>query len=116
MTLCENHSDAEDILQESYVRAFSKLDTLAEKAAFINWMKKIVVNVWRNYHNSKSSILEIDISNTSEESFRWHKEQDSLTDMMEQEEISRELRAIVDALPENQRICMLLFYYPAFSD
>lgn len=40
MTLCENHSDAEDILQESYVRAFSKLDTLAEKAAFINWLRK----------------------------------------------------------------------------
>ena len=40
MTLCDNHSDAEDILQESYVRAFSKLDTLAEKAAFINWIRK----------------------------------------------------------------------------
>ena len=111
MTLCDNHSDAEDILQESYIRAFSKLDTLAEKAAFINWMKKIVLNVWRNSHSRKSFISEVNLSDASEDSWLLHEAQDSPYELAEQSEINRTLRFIVDELPENQRVCMLLFYY-----
>ncbi|MGX8701811.1 RNA polymerase sigma factor [Caproiciproducens sp.] len=36
--------DALDIIQESYITAFSKLDTLKENASFISWLKIIIVN------------------------------------------------------------------------
>ena len=111
MTLCENHSDAEDILQESYIRAFSKLDTLAEKAAFINWLRKIVVNVWRNYHSRKITMPEVNLSDAPEESVLLYEEQDSPSELAEKAETDRAIRSIVDGLPENQRVCMLLFYY-----
>jgi len=39
-----NKMDAEDILQESFVTAFSRLDELHNKGAFGSWLKRIVIN------------------------------------------------------------------------
>jgi RNA polymerase sigma-70 factor (ECF subfamily) len=39
-----NKMDAEDILQESFVTAFEKLDELSSDNAFGGWLKRIVIN------------------------------------------------------------------------
>ena len=39
-----NKMDAEDILQESFITAFSKLNELKSDAAFGPWLKRIVIN------------------------------------------------------------------------
>jgi len=39
-----NKMDAEDILQESFVTAFSRLGELQNKDAFGSWIKRIVIN------------------------------------------------------------------------
>ena len=39
---------AEDVLQESYAKAFSKLDTLKEPEAFPGWLGMIVANEAKN--------------------------------------------------------------------
>jgi len=39
-----NKMDAEDILQESFITAFEKLDELTDHNAFGSWLKRIVIN------------------------------------------------------------------------
>ena len=39
-----NDEDAKDVLQESFIQAFSKLSTLKKEALFPAWLKRIVVN------------------------------------------------------------------------
>jgi RNA polymerase sigma factor (sigma-70 family) len=39
-----NHSNAEDILQEAFIRAFKNLVQLKEADSFGGWLKRIVVN------------------------------------------------------------------------
>ena len=39
-----NKMDAEDILQESFVTAFEKLNDLSNDKAFGSWLKRIVIN------------------------------------------------------------------------
>ena len=39
-----NKMDAEDILQESFVTAFDKLDSLQDTGSFGSWLKRIVIN------------------------------------------------------------------------
>lgn len=39
-----NHADAEDILQETLLKAFSKLSSFNEQAAFSTWMTRIALN------------------------------------------------------------------------
>ncbi len=39
-----NQFDAEDVVQDAFVKAFKKINTLKELKAFSSWLKQIVVN------------------------------------------------------------------------
>lgn len=39
-----NETEAEDIMQESFLKAFKKINTYSGKVSFGAWFKKIVVN------------------------------------------------------------------------
>ena len=67
--LCANPNDVEDILQESYITAFSRLDTIRDKAAFPAWLKKIVVNTWRAFAKEKSNAYETAVYDVTDEYF-----------------------------------------------
>ncbi|RZN81027.1 MAG: RNA polymerase sigma factor [Winogradskyella sp.] len=45
---------AEDIMQESFLTAFSKLETLKDKSVFGSWLKRIVVNNSIAEYNKKT--------------------------------------------------------------
>lgn len=45
--------EAEDVLQEAFVRAFTKLDTYKGDATFGAWLKRIVVNTAINHLRAK---------------------------------------------------------------
>lgn len=42
--IVKDHAAAEDVMQESFLTAFSKLDSFKGTAAFGSWLKRIVVN------------------------------------------------------------------------
>ena len=48
---------AEDVLQEAYAKAFSKLDTLKEPEAFPGWLGMIVANEAKNALQKKNPLL-----------------------------------------------------------
>jgi RNA polymerase sigma factor (sigma-70 family) len=60
-----NKMDAEDILQESFVTAFDKLNTLSEPSAFGSWLKRIVINNCIT-HIRKNNIVFEDLENNTE--------------------------------------------------
>lgn len=109
--LCANQNDVEDILQDGYIKAFEKLDTLKEKVAFVSWLKKIMVNEWRAYAKDKSVIYETTIFEGVENQFDDWQLGSSTQETVELSEIGREIWELINALPENQRICMILYYY-----
>jgi RNA polymerase sigma-70 factor (ECF subfamily) len=47
---CKNREDAEDVLQEAFVKVFNKLDTFRRESSLGYWIKRIVVNTALNYH------------------------------------------------------------------
>jgi RNA polymerase sigma-70 factor (ECF subfamily) len=44
MRYSKNKQEAEDILQESFIKIFSSIDQFADEGSFVGWLKKIVVN------------------------------------------------------------------------
>ena len=46
-----NDEDAKDVLQEAFIQAFSKLDTLQKVDSFPGWLKRIVINKCLNALN-----------------------------------------------------------------
>lgn len=57
--LCRNHDDAEDILQESYISAFARLDHLKNKGRFWGWLRGIILNKWRDYCRELSGTYDV---------------------------------------------------------
>jgi len=59
--------DAQDIYQESFLRAFSKLQTFSFQSSFKTWLLRIVVNQSINYRRKKKlrTFLSIDSSDES---------------------------------------------------
>lgn len=52
---------AEDIMQESFLKAFTKLNTLEDKTLFGAWLKRIVVNNSIAYYNKTTKQNEVPI-------------------------------------------------------
>jgi len=55
--------DAEDIMQEAFIKAFGKLDTYQEKATFGAWLKRIVINESISWLRKNKKIQCDDIDN-----------------------------------------------------
>ncbi|HET9992299.1 MAG TPA: RNA polymerase sigma factor [Kofleriaceae bacterium] len=116
--LCRSRSDADDLYQESLLRAFTRLDALRDEAAFRTWMYRIVISVHRNqlrkdfirrlspFHMPRSELARLaghgdDVSiETLYRSTDWSPEA---------AEAARRARAALAALPTAQREAIVLF-------
>lgn len=57
--IVKNTAEAEDIMQESFITAFSKLNTLKEASTFGSWLKRIVINNSINQFNKSKRFVHI---------------------------------------------------------
>jgi RNA polymerase sigma-70 factor (ECF subfamily) len=46
----KNEAEAEDLLQDSFIKAFDKLDTFNHKGALGGWLRKLTVNTALEYY------------------------------------------------------------------
>lgn len=63
--IVKNSFDAEDIMQDSFLMAFSKLDSLTDNKVFGPWLKRIVINNSIYRFNKKIKKNETSIVNVS---------------------------------------------------
>lgn len=59
-SILNNHSDAEDIVQEALLAAYKKLHTLKDDKRFGPWMMKIVVNQAKMYIRKNAKIIYVE--------------------------------------------------------
>jgi RNA polymerase sigma-70 factor (ECF subfamily) len=55
-----DREDAEDVCQETFSRAFRKLDQLQTDAAFAGWLKRIALNLALNYASRRRQLVSVD--------------------------------------------------------
>ncbi len=53
---CQDEVEAEDVLQESFIRIFNKLDQYTEKGPLGAWARKITVNTALEHYRSNKSV------------------------------------------------------------
>ncbi len=79
LRMLRNEADAEDLLQSSFVDAFTKLDTFRYQSSIGAWIKRIVINNCINFLKRKRlSIVEMNTNVLSIESPDPHEEIPSL--------------------------------------
>lgn len=116
----KNETAAEDVMQEAYIRAFSKLDTLEEPEKFPSWLGMIVMNMAKNALKKNNLMLFSDIAaDDGREVFEYQIEDDNVEHMPEiaytREETRRLTHELLDSLSEEQRMCVLMFHIDGLS-
>ena len=62
-SIVKNSQDAEDIVQDTFLQAYLKLDQLRQPKGFFSWLQKIAVNLSKNHKSqAQDSICRIQIS------------------------------------------------------
>lgn len=111
----KNEETAKDVLQDAYIKAFTKLDTLESPEVFSGWLGMIVANTAKNALQKKNPMLFTDIAvDEEEESFEYEIEDEDLQNRPEvaytRQETQELVHELLDALPEEQRMCILMFH------
>ena len=109
--LCHDKTAVEDILQESYIAAFSRMKNLKDGRNFSRWFRGIVLNKWRDYSKDKSLAYNTVIYEIAELDFDSSQLEPSAHDVVEKADTDDKIWNAINELPENQRVCIILFYY-----
>lgn len=115
LKICKNEHDAEDILQESYIKALEKIDTVDPEKNFTAWLYQIVANKSKNFIKAKKPLL---FSDENEETIGELPDEDlqfSPEEQVDQEELRNEVIAAVDELTEEKRACVMMMYFGDMS-
>ncbi len=112
----ENRESAEDVLQDAYIKAFGKLDTLKDPETFSAWLGTIVANTAKNALQKKNPILFSDLSDETDEGeeLDLQIEDESIDAQPEESYLQQEntelLAEMMGSLSEEQRMCILMYH------
>lgn len=109
-----NNEDANDIAQDTFIDAFSKLNTLTDKSKFKVWVMRIANNKALNLlkHNNIIKFDNLDDDNSYVEIPDKSK---NIEDQFIENEVATTLRNIIEKLPLEQKITVFMYYYEDMS-
>lgn len=107
--ILEHREDAEDVVQEGFVRALERLDTLERGRPFRPWFQRIIVNQALNYRRART-VRRTEPIPTETPSPSGTPEREA-----ERSELRRRLREATAALPERQRTIVQLSELEGFT-
>lgn len=104
----KNREEAEDIMQEGFIRVFTKLDTFKNKGSLEGWVRRVIVNTALRHIQKNARFL----ANVGWEDVDY--------EMGENETVAsnlayEELLALVNELPDGYRMIFNLYAIDGFS-
>lgn len=106
-----------DILQDTYVKAFTYLDRFQGDSKFSPWVRQIGANTARDYLKKKKPMLFTDLvageepDEPVEEHFADLDAGNLPDEVLDRAETTRLVREIIDGFPEDQRAVIGMYYY-----
>ncbi|WP_430819266.1 RNA polymerase sigma factor [Carboxylicivirga caseinilyticus] len=106
MRYCKSRSEAEDCLQEGFIKVFSKIHLFGFKGSFEGWIRRIIVNTVIEFYRKKQPEILVDefpiITEYEEEVF---------VPVVSQQE----LLAMIQELPPKYRLVFNMYAIEGFS-
>jgi len=116
--LLGNTQDAAEVTQDAFLKAFTSLASLQKPEAFGGWLMRIVSNLSLNYRRSRKIRQQLpldDAFGAQSESAEgaggseWMARGDDPVHALESREMGVKLKQALDALPEKQRLAIIMF-------
>lgn len=112
-SILKNEQDAEDALQDSFIKAFKGLETFNFKSSFATWLYKIVFNTCNTKYKSDRQMHEL--VNLDSDSNIEIEESLSPFSEIEQKERIEAVNKVLDMINENESFLLRLFYLAELS-
>ncbi len=121
--MTRNPADAEDLVQETYLKAYRAFDSFAEGTNLRAWLYRILTNTFINTYRAKKRRPEVADVEDVEDLYLYHHVSSAtaagLGRSAEEEALERftdvDVKAAVDSLPETFRMAVLLADVEGFS-
>jgi len=101
------HEDADDITQNTFVKAWNNLDQFRGESGLFTWLYRIATNECLNFLKKKNRWKMLSMSNYSD----FLEDQLTNSDMISGEEIEMKLQKALLKLPDKQRLVFNLKYF-----
>ena len=117
----KNEIEADDVLQDAYLKAWQKLDTLADPEKFPGWLGQIVANTALEALRRKRPVTFSELSgeNDEGEEFVYDIQDEDINRQPElaytDKERSELIHGMIDDLSDDQRLCVMMFYIQGLS-
>jgi RNA polymerase sigma-70 factor (ECF subfamily) len=110
--MLKNEMEAEEILQDSFLKAFNGLKNFKEESKFSTWFYRIVYNTALTKLSNKKRKIENEMTSVED-----HLELESKIDynQIEQKNISEFVTSLVEQLPEKYAAVINMFYLNGMS-
>lgn len=120
LNITGSREDAEEVLQETFLKAFEHLDDFREESRFYTWLVRIAINVGlmklRKRRRDKSAPLEDSVDDEGkvmpQEFADWKPNPEEI---LAQSELRATLREAIEALPVGLRVVFVLRAVEGFS-
>ena len=109
--ILQNHSDAQDAVQQTFIRVYQKLPTLKNDDAFSGWIMKIAQNESLKLLKSRKTILSLEDCTEPELSETEIDDSSIPEEALEHNETCRILHQCIETLSAEQRETVTLFYF-----
>jgi RNA polymerase sigma-70 factor (ECF subfamily) len=106
--ILRERSEAEDMAQESFIRAHERLGTFDEERPFGPWMRRLAANVCLNHLSSQKITAELDDERDADSS-------QTPETVQEARERSEQIREVLASLPAHYRLVIELRHYQELS-
>ena len=100
--MVSNHEDASDILQKTFVKAFTGLRSFERRASFKTWLYQIAINLAKNVYRDRARIEQVHIDDVI------IKRNPRTLETLIRNESRMLLRQSLSGLPEKQRLTLIL--------
>jgi RNA polymerase sigma-70 factor (ECF subfamily) len=108
LRMVKSPDDADDLTQDTFVRAHRGLKTFKEEFDFHPWLYRIAVNQAINFLNKRKRQAAVDLEDVPEGDVKSGPEPESPIQAASRNEMLKKLDAALERLPEEQRTVFLL--------
>ena len=112
-------SEAQDVAQETFIKAYRALARFRGDSAFYTWLYRIAINTAKKYlvsRSRRSSDYEVDVQEAEQiDSSLKLKNLDTPEQLLSNDEIVKTIQAAIDELPEEMRIAIMLREFDGMS-
>lgn len=105
-----NHEDADDVLQNVFIKVYRNIDGFQGKSSLFSWMYRIATNESLNFLQSSKTRQTVPLEDAV-----YNMSGNSTEQILDEKEVQKKLGDAVNLLPDKQRIVFHMRFYDELS-